>query len=347
MSAYRLNCLRDTKRRHEEYGYCYGPLTGAWITPDCELSVDLKGKGVYSSYSSSYYLNMRQRLKAVVKPLFFRVSSIIGSHHGNEYGVCSVCGKYSRFRYYRMLTTESAVSKSCTWDQAFVHHINETNTRNCSYCGSKFRIRAASSSLLRLLNPQPSSIHALVRELRLGTTSLCILETSSSDGIFTSFERPIPGVTFSEYFDAVPQGQFVNGVQCQDLQQLTLLDASLDLLISLDVLEHVPNLAQALGEIERVLKPGGHAIVTVPVDTRLSNSRSRAIRETSGIKNLLPPAYHIDPNRKEGVLVYRDFGRDVAEQFLVDGVTVSIDDYATMQPEIPYQKVIIITAGNT
>ncbi len=50
-----------------------------------------------------------------------------------------------------------------------------------------------------------------------------------------------------------------------DLQHLDLPDASLDVILTPHVLEHVPETDQALDEIARVLAPGGRMFLQVPV----------------------------------------------------------------------------------
>jgi SAM-dependent methyltransferase len=49
-----------------------------------------------------------------------------------------------------------------------------------------------------------------------------------------------------------------------DLQKLLFDDAAFDLLLCNHVLEHVPDDRAAMGEMFRVLRPGGAAVVTVP-----------------------------------------------------------------------------------
>jgi len=49
-----------------------------------------------------------------------------------------------------------------------------------------------------------------------------------------------------------------------DLRHLPFPDASFDRIIASEVLEHIPDDTAAIAEIERVLKPGGLAAVTVP-----------------------------------------------------------------------------------
>lgn len=54
------------------------------------------------------------------------------------------------------------------------------------------------------------------------------------------------------------------GVQQEDLTSLSFSDKSVAAVISLDTLEHIPDYAAALAEIQRVLEPGGVAIVHAP-----------------------------------------------------------------------------------
>ena len=73
----------------------------------------------------------------------------------------------------------------------------------------------------------------------------------------------------SEYFgDSFVSGDLVDGVRHEDLQQLSFPDASFDLVLTTEVLEHVPDAERAEQEIVRVLRPGGYYLFTVPLDTR-------------------------------------------------------------------------------
>jgi len=70
-----------------------------------------------------------------------------------------------------------------------------------------------------------------------------------------------------------------------DLLQLPLRDASVDLVLAMDVFEHLDEDARAAREILRVLKPGGRLLVTVPafqwlwgLQDRLSHHRRRYTR---------------------------------------------------------------------
>lgn len=62
------------------------------------------------------------------------------------------------------------------------------------------------------------------------------------------------------------------GVERQDLTAMTFADDSADVLIANHVLEHVADVEPALGEIRRVLKPGGLAILQTPFSAVLEHT---------------------------------------------------------------------------
>jgi ubiquinone/menaquinone biosynthesis C-methylase UbiE len=53
-----------------------------------------------------------------------------------------------------------------------------------------------------------------------------------------------------------------------DVVHLPYRDASLDVVVASEVLEHVPDIQKALAEIRRVLGPGGTVVITVPLESR-------------------------------------------------------------------------------
>ena len=62
-----------------------------------------------------------------------------------------------------------------------------------------------------------------------------------------------------------------------DATRLPIADASLDLVISFDVLEHLHDDTAAVAEVRRVLRPGGTYVVAVPADPRLWSSHDEAV----------------------------------------------------------------------
>lgn len=118
----------------------------------------------------------------------------------------------------------------------------------------------------------------------------------------------LEGAVFSEFFPEVPPGGSCDGVRCEDLQALTFGDASLDLVISQDVLEHVREPELAFAELYRTLKPGGLHVFSVPCDLDAQTQTRVAVVEGVDVFRH-PPVYHEDTIR--GGLVYTDFGGDL------------------------------------
>ena len=50
----------------------------------------------------------------------------------------------------------------------------------------------------------------------------------------------------------------------EDIQQLSFPDRSFDVVVSCETIEHVPDPRQAVGELARVLRPGGTLVLTCP-----------------------------------------------------------------------------------
>jgi SAM-dependent methyltransferase len=138
-------------------------------------------------------------------------------------------------------------------------------------------------------------------------------ELSSRGAVVTFLRRKARSAATSEYLPGVPLGTLRNGVRCEDVQQLTYAAASFDLITHTEVLEHVPDDARAFRELLRVLRPGGTMIFTVPM-----NGGERTVeraRESGGvIEYLLEPVHHLDLLRPEGILAFRDYGRDIVER---------------------------------
>ena len=62
-----------------------------------------------------------------------------------------------------------------------------------------------------------------------------------------------------------------------DATRLPLADASLDLVVAFDLLEHLVDDDAAVAEVRRVLKPTGTYLVAVPADTRLWSDHDEAV----------------------------------------------------------------------
>lgn len=135
-----------------------------------------------------------------------------------------------------------------------------------------------------------------------------IHESSPSNPLIAQFCRRY---SYSQFFPDQERGKTFRGTLCEDIEQLTFKDASFDIFITQDVLEHVFHPMRALREIHRVLKPGGAHIFTTPKHRGLAKSVCRAELDDSGeIRYLLEAQYHGNPVGDGKALVTWDYGDD-------------------------------------
>lgn len=146
-----------------------------------------------------------------------------------------------------------------------------------------------------------------------------IYELSARGAFFEYLTKNAENVVFSEYMEDVKPGDSVNGVLCQDVQDLTFDNGVFDICTSTEVFEHVPDDIKGFREVFRVLKDGGVFVFTVPLhDVKTTVNRVQV--EQGEIVYLFEPEYHDDSISGAGkVLVYRDYGRDIADALLSVG----------------------------
>lgn len=131
---------------------------------------------------------------------------------------------------------------------------------------------------------------------------------------FKALEKNIPAglILGCEYLgENIPSGEFIQGVMHQDIMATSFKNESYDYIVANDVLEHVSNYLKAFRECLRLLKPQGKLIFTIPFHYQNDQTTLRAKIENNQIVFLNEPVYHGDPIRKEGSLVFNDFGWDI------------------------------------
>jgi ubiquinone/menaquinone biosynthesis C-methylase UbiE len=119
----------------------------------------------------------------------------------------------------------------------------------------------------------------------------------------------LPNLAYSEYQGNNHRGEVVDGVRSEDICSLTYPDASFDLVLSSDTLEHVPDFRLALRETRRVLRPGGRHVFTVPIVGSRPTTEPRAhVAGDGSIEHVLPPLYH---GRGAGLYRHLPVGQDL------------------------------------
>lgn len=137
-------------------------------------------------------------------------------------------------------------------------------------------------------------------------------------GLSRKLMQEAPGYTYSQYDLAVPFGGThpTHGYRCEDLEHLTYADDTFDLVVTQDVFEHLFDPLQAAREINRVLRPGGCHIYSVPIVLKNGHLSWRAKRNADGTINYLQePQYHGSATDTKGSLVTIDYGYDLLDWF--------------------------------
>ena len=132
--------------------------------------------------------------------------------------------------------------------------------------------------------------------------------------------------TLSRYLDRLPRRTLAEYPQV-DMQNLPFKEASFDLILHSETLEHVPDPTAGLRECLRVLKPGGWCCFTIPMNLgRLSRSR----------KDLSPSFHGRSDTDQNDMLVHTEYGCDFWEQVL----KVGFDECRIVTVEFPSAQAI-------
>lgn len=119
-------------------------------------------------------------------------------------------------------------------------------------------------------------------------------------------------------------GSIINGIRHEDAMNLSFHDETIDLVISQDVFEHVPDLNKAISEVNRVLKSDGTILLSIPFDFKMTHSRQRASLYNGEVKYLSDAVYHGNPIDKKGALVFWDIGWNIFDLFAKNDIHLEI-----------------------
>jgi len=246
-----------------------------------------------------------------------------GDRRRDTRGRCSVCGAEGRFAFNSWILPPEM--RRDLGDRRLIEAFTARESLFCATCTSSLRVRRLADVLLEHYAERATTLAELVREP--GFRSLRVAEINSVGPVHPHLAL-LPGLSYSEYRADVPPGAKSGGVRSEDVCSLTYADDEFDLVLSSDTLEHVAEPDRALREIERVLKPGGRAVLTVPaVPSRAASVRRAEPGPDGRPVHLGPPQHHgrgSGPfalvSRKGDLLVYTDFGSDFADRLRAAGL---------------------------
>ena len=157
------------------------------------------------------------------------------------------------------------------------------------------------------------------------------LRAERSDPVTYLFERVTPffgwalenlpgDIIGSEYLGPeFESGTVVDGVRHEDALALSLADDSVDVIVSNDVFEHVPDIDRTLMECSRVLRDRARLFFSVPFVEDSDRTVQRSELRDGELVHLLPPEYHGNPVSAEGSLVFYEYGWDLLGRCLDAG----------------------------
>ncbi len=215
-------------------------------------------------------------------------------------GWCDACGTRSYFEYVPVINSQLSGQWDMSTQQRELMSCRES--MHCLFCSSSYRLRLLARAVQYIVSGDP--VHGLERSINLGQFNRVRVAEINSCGVLHDILRNIPKLSYSEYASTNPD------IPHQDLENLTYKDNSFDLVLTSDVLEHVPDVRRALAETFRVLRPGGAHIMSVPLlMDRKTRNRTRMIDGKP--KHTLPASYH--GSGESDYLVWSEFGYDFVD----------------------------------
>jgi len=212
------------------------------------------------------------------------------SHSKNAPLICPCCGGME-FSQSSVIWPELAAE----WRLSPVELkcIDEQQGSYCRTCGTNFRSMALAAAISRTLGYSGMFSDIAVF---LAASGRRVLEINPA-GSLTRFLSGYPGHVLATY-------------PAVDITRLPYPDASFDLVIHSDTLEHIRHPERALAECRRVLTKDGYCIFTVPILVdRLTLSREG-----------MPNSYHGNPSdAASDYVVWSEYGADAWKQVLRAG----------------------------
>lgn len=234
--------------------------------------------------------------------------------------VCPACGQRSELVMNGVLWPELVLQ----WElsPAWANWIDQREGLRCQVCRANLRSRQLAKSIVSVMNAhlglRAGSLSGLCSDSRMQSQRVAEINAA---GDLHSILRTLPRLEYSEFQSKNPE------IRSEDLLNLSYSSSTFDLVITSDVLEHVPNVQRALTEIRRILKPNGMHIFSVPVIWNKPRSRKRAEIRNGTLVHHLPASHHgAAHGARDDFLVFNEFGRDFVQLCEQAGFDVTLID---------------------
>ncbi|MBT9749016.1 class I SAM-dependent methyltransferase [Desulfovibrio desulfuricans] len=231
----------------------------------------------------------------------------IATKLGKTPGFCNICGNVTFF------------------DTSITPHRGNCICLNCK---SRNRQRQIAYFILQKMttnghskNPF-STIFPSIKHLKYNG-KIWISETSSPLALVL---KQLPNCITSEFInESTESGTRVGNTLHINMCKTHFADNSLDLIISGDVLEHIPDYKLALRETYRILSNGGYHIFTIPFYQHRFSIEHRSLYVNKELVHLKHPWFHLDPMNPKGILCYNIFAPELLSELEEIGFEASLN----------------------
>lgn len=204
---------------------------------------------------------------------------------------CSLCGENQEFLEDKIITSHRENFK-------------------CFRCGGSLRQRLLAHAILAFFGELDETHLAQLAQRSIGKARI---HEFGIVGPFSKYLRTSPAYSQSCLRGEKPEDSVLRSkdFSYQDIRSTSFAPGSIELAISVEVLEHVFEPERAYKEVARILRPGGVHIFSTPLKFPLqANTTTRAEVIDGEISFLQSPHYHRAPGGQDS-LVVSDFGKDI------------------------------------
>lgn len=215
-------------------------------------------------------------------------------------GVCDTCGGFGPWQYEPIITDELARVWKLNKNQQ--ESMSKRESMKCVYCGCSYRLRLLARAInYWVYRNLEKSLQENMTAYTKVTKTIVVGEINSC-GVLHETLKGFDNLHYSEYTPLKS-----SGISYEDIQNLTYESNLFDVVLTSDVLEHVPDTVKSLREVYRVLKPGGAFILTIP-SVHGRQSKVKASVKDGKIVQLDTASFH--GAGQEDYLVWHEFGDD-------------------------------------
>lgn len=182
-----------------------------------------------------------------------------------ENRICPLCGgRANQLRYASPLEI-----RDCSCGLTFLGIHPSTAERKMIYSEEYYRswgVKGENDELPRAMKHRTfaARLDRIAGHIRSGK----VLDVGCATGYFLEVARDrgwdVHGVELSEYSARIAQGKFGDRVHNGTLEDACFDDGSFDLVTLSDLVEHVPDPVIFMGEVWRILNPGGLVLIVTP-----------------------------------------------------------------------------------